>query len=583
MRVLILGGYGVFGGRLVHLLRDLGELELVICGRSRARAKAFCAGVAGSARVRPLELDRADIAEALRAETPDLVVDASGPFQDYGADRYHVIECCIAAGVHYLDFADGADFVFGVSRFDARARAAGVVVLSGVSSFPVLTAAVLRTLARSMEIVSAEGGIAPSPYAGIGLNVMRAVLGYAGAPVKLRRGGRLASGVGLAESRRFTVAVPGTLPLRNIRFSLVDVPDLQVIPPEHPAMTDIWMGAGPVPEILHRLLNLLAKARALGGPSLTPFAGLFYAVLNRMRFGEHRGGMFVRAVGHSGGRTVVRSWHLVAEGDDGPLIPSMAIEALIRKWLRGESPAAGARSAVRALELGDYDAVFRGKAITTGFRDEEARGPIYRQVLGSAFDSLPASVRALHDREGVRRWTGSASVRRGTGVLARLVAACIGFPASGDKVPVSVIFAPDRDGERWTRNIGGRVFASVQSVGTGRDQHLLVERFGLVRVALALVRDGERLFFVPRRWSFAGLPLPRILLPAGSSFETEIDGWFRFDVTIRAPLVGLIVAYRGMLAPDAILVSGGPEGDISSKGGSTLRAAVTSTPAAPVA
>src|SRR3546814_7192520 len=87
------------------------------------------------------------------------------------------------------------------------------------------------------------------------------------------------------------------------------------------------MGAGPVPEILHRILNLLAKARGrLGLPSFEPFSRLFYAVLNRMRFGEHRGGMFVRARGVADGRTVERSWHLLAEGDDGPDIPSMAIE-----------------------------------------------------------------------------------------------------------------------------------------------------------------------------------------------------------------------------------------------------------------
>src|SRR3546814_2172097 len=54
-----------------------------------------------------------------------------------------------------------------------------------------------------------------------------------------------------------------------------------------------------------------------GLPSLEPFSRLFYAVFNRMRFGEHRGGMFVRARGVADGRTVERSWHLLAEGDDG--------------------------------------------------------------------------------------------------------------------------------------------------------------------------------------------------------------------------------------------------------------------------
>jgi hypothetical protein len=106
------------------------------------------------------------------------------PFQDYGVDRYRVIAGCIEAKIDYLDFADAADFVFEVSQFDAQAEAAGVFALSGVCSFPVLTAAVLRQMAKKMDITAVEGGIAPSPYAGIGLNVMRAAVGYAGAPVK---------------------------------------------------------------------------------------------------------------------------------------------------------------------------------------------------------------------------------------------------------------------------------------------------------------------------------------------------------------------------------------------------------------
>lgn len=552
MKVLILGGYGVFGGRLATLLSDVSELELLICGRSLPRAEAFCASFSGQAQVRPLKLDRRDIAEGLQAQRPDLVVDASGPFQDYGADRYNVITACIAAGVDYLDFADAADFVFGVAQFDAQAKAAGVFVLSGVSSFPVLTAAVLREMAKTMSIVAVEGGIAPSPYAGIGLNVMRAVVGYAGAPVKLRRGGKQTHGVGLAESLRFTIAAPGRLPLRNIRFSLVDVPDLQVIPPEHETMTDIWMGAGPVPESLHRILNLLAKARAqFGLPSLVPFSRVFYMVLNWMRFGEHRGGMFVRARGLADGQETEQTWHLLAEGDDGPFIPSMAIEAVIRKQLSGVRPAAGARSGVRALELSDYDALFRGRQIFTGFRGEEANAPLYRQILGSAFATLPPRLQELHGGAAVRRWTGMAQVRRGGGWMARLIGALVGFPKAAAQTPVTVAFSPEKDGERWTRDFGGKVFSSVQTAGAGRHQHLLMERFGIVSVALALVVEGDRLFLMPRKWSLLGMPMPRLLLPVGTSFETQEDGQFRFDVEISAPVAGLIVAYSGTLKPDA--------------------------------
>jgi hypothetical protein len=550
MKILILGGYGVFGGRLVELLADRKDLELLICGRNRASAEAFCRAYSGQAKVRPIVLDRADIAAGLRSHAPELVVDASGPFQAYGADGYGVIRACIEAGVDYLDFADAADFVFGVASFDAAAKAADVFVISGVSSFPVLTAAVLRVMARDMEIVAVEGGIAPSPYAGIGLNVMRAVVGYAGAPVKLRRGGRDAHGIGLAESRRYTIAAPGRVPLRNIRFSLVDVPDLQVIPPQYPEMTDIWMGAGPLPDVLHRMLNLLAKARArFSLPSLAPFSRLFYLVLNLMKFGEHRGGMFVRAHGLRDGQTVAQSWHLLAEGDDGPYIPSMAIEAVVRGLPAGKRPAAGARSGVDALELSDYDALFAGRSIVTGFRREEGGEPLYRALLGPAFEALPPAVQALHNSLSPRQWAGTATVRTGQGLLARIIKALLGFPPAADQVPVKVTFTPEKGGERWTRDFGGRTFQSRQQAGRGRDEFLLVESFGPATILLALVVVGGRLFFVPRRWRLAGIPMPKALLPGGSSFEAETDGSFAFDIDIAVPLIGRIVAYKGTLRP----------------------------------
>lgn len=549
-RILILGGYGVFGGRLAMLLADLPQVTLLIAGRDLAKAQDFCARYSGMTGVEPLKLDRRDIAAELTNIAPDLVVDASGPFQAYGANLYAVIEACIAAQVDYLDFADAADFVFGVARLDHRAREAGVFVLSGASSFPVLTAAVLRVTAQTMDIVSVKGGIAPSPYAGIGLNVMRAVVGYAGAPVKLLRGGVQTTGTGLAESMRFTIAPPGRLPLRNIRFSLVDFPDLQVIPPLYPTMQDIWMGAGPVPEVLHRILNLLARARArFSLPSLAPLSRLFYAVLNRMKFGEHRGGMFIHVRGVRDSEAVECSWHLLAEGDDGPFIPSMAIEGIVRKLLAGDRPAAGARSAAAALELGDYDRLFEGRSIITGFRDGDTTKVTYRALLGSAFDTLPPQLQALHGCAGERRWSGVARILRGRNFVARVIAAVIGFPPEGENVPVAVHFSPERGGERWTRTFGNSTFNSHQSIGNGRDEYLLVERFGFVAVSLALVVEDQRLLFIPRRWSIGGIPMPAFLMPTGQSFEFEKDGKFYFDVTIGIPLIGLIAAYQGSLAP----------------------------------
>jgi hypothetical protein len=125
----------------------------------------------------------------------------------------------------------------------------------------------------------------------------------------------------------------------------------------------------------------------------------------------------------------------------------------------------------------------------------------------------------------------------------------LGFPATAANVPVSVVLSPHDGGETWTRTFGRTSFTSVQRRGRGRNDALMLERFGIVTVALALVIDEDRLFLVPRSWSALGIPLPRSLLPTGRSFETERAGRFCFDVEIAVPGLGLIVAYNGSLEP----------------------------------
>src|SRR5688572_14193906 len=149
MKILILGGYGTFGGRLAQLLAADQRLTLLIAGRSLGKAKSFCDKLPAGANRLPLLFDRnADVEAQIKAINPDIVVDATGPFQSYGDDPYRVVNACIANRIDYMDIADGSDFVKGVSQFDTQAKTCNTYVLSGVSSFPVLTAAVVRNLSQ---------------------------------------------------------------------------------------------------------------------------------------------------------------------------------------------------------------------------------------------------------------------------------------------------------------------------------------------------------------------------------------------------------------------------------------------------
>jgi hypothetical protein len=555
MKVLILGGYGTFGGRLAHLLANDERLTLFIAGRSLDKARKFCEGLPAGAKKEPVIFDRnANVENQIREVTPNLVVDAMGPFQAYGDDPYRVVKACIAIGIDYMDLADGSDFVKGISQFDNETKAKNIFILAGVSSFPVLTAAVVRKLSHDMEKVnSIRGGIAPSPYAGVGLNVIRAITSYAGKQIPLIRNGKQTTGYALTETMRYTICPPGHLPLNNVLFSLVDVPDMKVLPEIWRELDSIWLGAGPVPEILHRMLiglSWLVRFKIL--PTLLPFASLFHVVINILRWGDHRGGMFVLVEGTSrSGERIERSWHLLAERGDGPFIPSMAIAAIILHMLAGKKPSSGARAATRELEVADYEAIFASRTIYTGQRESksDADAPLYKRILGAAWDALPTPLATMHNVTAQeQRAEGTAHVERGKNLLGRLLASVFGFPQAGENVPVKVSFQQKDGGELWTRDFAGRKFSSFQTEGRGYADKLLLEKFGPATFWLALVLKEGQLHLVTRHWSMLGIPMPLAFSPNASTYEYAEDGVFCFYVEVKHWLTGLIVRYQGRLA-----------------------------------
>ena len=351
---------------------------------------------------------------------------------------------------------------------------------------------------------------------------------------------------------RFVIAVAGRTPLRCTRFSLVDVPDLRALATEWPQSTEVWMGAGPVPAALHRALTALAwLVRWRWLPTLSWLAPVIAFVTNHVRWGEHRGGMFVTVRGRSNeGGELTREWHLLAEGDDGPLIPCMAVEAVVHRALAGNAPTPGARTAIHDVELADYEALFAQRTIFTSTRQRvpAIRHPLYRELLGPAWQQLPLPLQQLHAVDAdAATFAGQCSVERGRSPLAWIVAKSIGFPRAGMNLPISVRLVAEADEEHWSRTIAGSAFSSVQSAGRGCAGGLVRERFGAVAVDMALVVEPGRLVYVVRRWRLFGVPLPLWLGPRSVAMETADGQKFCFDVRIAHPLTGLIVRYRGWL------------------------------------
>lgn len=555
LTVLIVGGYGTFGGRLVELLEGEGDLSLIVSGRSLKKAECYCKERGNTKAVLlAAEFDRnGQLSNQLLSLKPDILVDASGPFQSYGDSRYKLLEACIEQKINYLDLADGSEFVNGIGKFYDAARAAGVFILSGVSSFPVLTVLVTKELSNGIQTIKTiKGGIAPSPYAGVGGNVIRAIASYAGQSTVIKKDGHVVDAYPLTSTMRYTIAPPGYLPLKNTLFSLVDVPDLRVLPDIFPGVETVWMGAGPVPEILHRLLiGLSWFVRWKLIPSLSPLAKLMQFVMKHVRWGEHRGGMFVEVNGKDeNGIDVTKSWHLLAEGSDGPLIPCMAIEAIIRKVLKGEAISSGARTAINDVSLDDYNNIFSNRTIYTGFREDTSQlSPhLFARILGGSWASLAPEIQAMHSSKSASEAEGIAVIERGNGFLANLAANILGLPEAGRDVPVNVKFETKKGKEIWTRTFAGKSFSSLQFEGKNRSQGLLMESFGPLTFGIALIPEsGDTLRLVLRQWSFFGINLPLLFGPRSNSYEQVKDGKFTFNIDISYPLIGKIVNYSGWL------------------------------------
>lgn len=535
--VLVLGGYGGFGGRAALLLARAG-FAVTVAGRSAARAKAFC-DLHPELALRPLALDRAD---GLGAERPWLAVDAAGPFQEID---YRFPEACIAAGCHYLDLADARGFVSGIARLDEAAKAAGVAVISGASSLPALSAAVCDRLAEGLDRVSTiDMALTASNRASGGVSVTRAILSYVGRPLRLWRGQRWRRGSGWQEMSKVRFQVPGKAPLRR-RVALCDVPDLDLLPKRYPGRPAVRFRAGTELEMQNVALWLLSWLVRWGlVPSLSGLTRLGVAVQRALgRIGGDRSAMRVDLAGWRGEGAVRRSWTVLAEKGDGPWIPALAVPLLAQELRAGIVP--GARSAAGSLTLEDFERAFTSFAISTAI--EEGRPePLYARLMGEDFARLRSAVRAMHLVNGELVASGMAEVARGRNWISRLIGRVMGFPPAGKQVPVSV-WMRERDGvETWRRDFGGVCFRSRLS----KRGALLIERFGPISFAMELHPEPDGLSMPFRRWWIGPLPMPRILLPRGVAREHEEAGRFHFDVPVSLPLIGLLVHYRGWLVAE---------------------------------
>ncbi len=354
MRIVVLGGYGNFGKRICRALANSGA-EIIAAGREpdKGHREAGLDAKIGKVRV---DLSDPRLDATLRDLRPNIVIHCAGPFQ--GQD-YRVALAAINAGAHYIDLADGRSFVMDFAgTIDPAARSAGLLAVTGASTLPALSSAVVDTLKnRFSHIEEIQISIAPAQRSPRGTATLRAVLSYVGRPFKWLEHGSWRDVYGWQELRRLRFADLGK------RWAAAcDVPDIGLFPQYYPGVQTVQFRASLEFGAEHFLLAAVAGLRRHGLPlPIERWAAILDRIATGLdRFGSKHGGMLVSVAGERpGGQKIRVEWHLTADSNDGPEIPCMAAILLARKLVKDDIQVRGATPCISLLTLDEFLSEFR--------------------------------------------------------------------------------------------------------------------------------------------------------------------------------------------------------------------------------
>lgn len=354
--VLVLGGYGFFGERIATELARNSAIRVFVGGRNRSKALQVCRAL-HLAPEQAIEVDAH--AEGLVARLASLgvntLVHTAGPFQ--GQD-YNVARAAIQARANYVDLADGRAFVSGITELDAAARSAGVTVISGASSVPGLSSAVVDQYVPAFGRLDAiRIGIGTGARAP-GIATVKGIFGYCGKPIRRLENGAWTMTHGWLDLHRhdFPALVGSRL------LGSCDVPDLDLFPKRYPSAQTVTFHAGFASTLGHLLvwgLSSLVKAGILR--SMSPFAQPLSRISKWIEpLVSDKGAMSVELTGtDASGAPMTKRWNLIVSNNHGPYIPCGASIALAGKLASGGLPK-GAMPCMGLLTVDEYLAPLQG-------------------------------------------------------------------------------------------------------------------------------------------------------------------------------------------------------------------------------
>ena len=299
-----------------------------------------------------------ELEKNLKKFAPKVVINTCGPFQNA---NYSVAQSCIKYKCNYIDLSDSRDFVNGINCLNASAKKAGILVITGASTVPALSSAVLDNFKNEFKTIDfMKYGISPGAKSPLGLATVQAILSYLGKPIKSYVGSKKKI-YGWLDLYRQKYPVLGKRWMANC-----DIPDLDLLPKIY-NIKSLQFSAGVESTIIHISMFALAWCIRLGLPlNLISSAQYLIKISNLFNFfGSCNGGMHIILKGRDyQNKNKEIKWFIIALNNHGPQIPCVPSIILTKKLLNGMLPLTGTIACVSLISLSEYMAELKGFDIT---------------------------------------------------------------------------------------------------------------------------------------------------------------------------------------------------------------------------
>ncbi len=362
-RVLILGGYGTFGSRIAKRLCAK-NIHVIINGRHSHKAESLQSTILSQqvdARVSVACFDvKTDLKSQLTELSPQLVIHTCGPFQ---GQNTNIAETIITAGIHYIDLADGRDYVQQMLQLDQLAKQHAVCAITAASTVPALSSAVLTHLKNHFDMNGFDQvsiGISPGQKTDRGLATTQAVLSYIGKALKPWPGSRNTS---FGWQNTYLQKYPK---ISSRMMGNCEAPDLDLFTDFYDIKT-LTFSAGMESKLLHVSIWLVSWLVRMGLPVKL---GNHAAVLLKASrwfdlLGTADGGMHVKVSGSDSAQLPVnKTWYIEAFDDHGPQIPAIPAVIMAEKILSQDIDC-GVQPCVDLITLNEYLSALSSEKIRT--------------------------------------------------------------------------------------------------------------------------------------------------------------------------------------------------------------------------